>query len=307
MPRLYPSSNVKHDIERSTLPFRELDSAGRGFLTHEGSTRLGTLGYLPWEIRQQIFAFLVASSYTYRDSYKWPEHDYRVSRTGPSFIIDPPQGFWKYDGYTTAKENRSDFPHSMNERFPEPFDLYSYYLKVHQNYHKHRLAVRLASPDLKNEFEHAFLANQTFFFDCAVALARFLNRLSDQRQAQLRSLHLDLYGCGSDCCIRRWTKVRKEIGHGWTLVCAQIPKNLVSVQLELGCVYFKWPPWHSEDHVGEPQYHRHGVSPAKQLLEVISKQIVRRSPQVRLELVGDSRLSREEHATLSNVIGEVES
>lgn len=232
---------------------------------------LGTLGYLPWEIRQQIFAFLIAGSYTYRDSYKGPQHDYRVSRTVFPSIIDPPQGFWKYDGYTTAKENRSDFPHSMNERFPEPFDLYSYYLKVHQNYHKHRLAVRLASLDLKIEFEHAFLANQTFFFDCAVALARFLNRLSDQQQAQLRSLHLDLYSCGSDCCIRRWGKEGKEIGHGWTLVCAQIPKNLVSVQLELGGVYFK---------------SRHGVSLVKQLLEVISKQIVRRSPQVRLEVVG---------------------
>lgn len=153
----YHKKIVKHSQKQSAW------SSKARTLDAKLGTRLGTLVYLPFEIRQQIFKHVF-------DNY-YPGEDGRYAQVPETF---------DYLGRT--KENLCD---QLLEDHPTGgiFELDSYRLISEIAF---VVSLRLASPTLKDEFEHFFLHNNVFKFLCPRRLSEFLSQLSSLHRAQRR-------------------------------------------------------------------------------------------------------------------------
>lgn len=146
-----------------------------GLIDSERITRLGILGYLPWEVRQQIWREVLCSAYWSADGV--------LSYLGPGC----PFGLQNYDG--------------------SPYIANSFYLKSISNLYE-------TSSDVDAEFKSMFLSTNQFQFACARNLAYFLDCLSSTQRCQIFHFNICLFTCpvhihGS--CIREWISVFERI------------------------------------------------------------------------------------------------
>lgn len=194
----YHKKIVKHSEKQSawTSKARTLDA--------RLGTRLGTLVYLPFEIRQQIFKHVF-------DNY-YPGEDGRYARVPETF---------DYLGRT--KQNLYD---QLIEDHPTGgiFELDSYKIISETAF---VVSLRLASSTLKDEFEHFFLRNNVFTFLCPRRLSDFLSQLSSLHRAQLIRIAIGIWSkCG--CC------TPQESDYGWKLICSLLPESLRLIIIKLG-------------------------------------------------------------------------
>lgn len=151
----YHKKIVKHSQKQSAW------SSKARTLDARLGTRLGTLVYLPCEIRQQIFKHVF-------DNY-YPGEDGRYARVPEIFEY---LGRTKQDPYDQILE---DHPTGGI------FELDSYRIISGTGF---VVNLRLASPTLKDEFEHFFLCSNVFKFLCPRRLGDFLRQLSSLHRAQ---------------------------------------------------------------------------------------------------------------------------
>ncbi|CAF9941062.1 hypothetical protein IMSHALPRED_002411 [Imshaugia aleurites] len=195
----YHKKIVKHSQKQSAW------SSKARTLDARLGTRLGTLVYLPCEIRQQIFKHVF-------DNY-YPGEDGRYARVPEIFEY---LGRTKQDPYDQILE---DHPTGGI------FELDSYRIISGTGF---VVNLRLASPTLKDEFEHFFLCSNVFKFLCPRRLGDFLRQLSSLHRAQLLRITIKVWS-ECRCC------TRQESDYGWKLNCSLLPESLrlITIELEL--------------------------------------------------------------------------
>ena len=218
-------------------------------------TELGTLVYLPCEIRQQVFKAL------YHAYFDWT-NDWPLCYMAQTF--------------------------SSTMRAHDIFDLASY-CRIYQTIDyrpaecpPHELSIpiplRLSSPTLGLEFDDCFLFNTIFKFESSARLQMFLDQLSDFHLTKVRRIIISIWvPCGCRCpdlLIGRWD--------GWKTTCSQLPASLQQVSFDLD---YSRPRNHTES----CRRGRHGRLPkqlkaAANLVEVLSKRIARSAPGAVLEM-----------------------
>ena len=224
----YPT---RRDVFAMTLPFRQLDSwpshvakvikqtrnrwtwfINARALDDKLSTRLGTLSYLPREIRQKIYQ-------EHLDSYFCPCKD--CARAGTSC-----RGwFWEYvhgtredtdiDSSVFELKSYDIYCPEPDEESGEGFD------RVEGPNVAPLSHIRLSSPTIKAEFEHFFLSERIFQFACPYVIPPFLDQLSEVQQSQLQ--HVALNFAIDPCC------TLADSRKGWMANCSLLPSTLKTV------------------------------------------------------------------------------
>lgn len=217
----------------------------------ERGTELGTLGYLPWETRQQVLKVIIDGQF------------YGESQAPRTLCYD-----------LTASST-------------DVFNLDSYYVelvKLRLRYPSQGISdLRLSSVTLSFEYDSLFLSNTIFKFQCRTVLDKFLAQLSDLHQTKLRSIIISIWvpcGCGS-------RRLRQDWEDGWKTSCFQMPASLRQVSFELrcsrprnhalSCANRRFPRRYSEFKV------------VANLVEVLSKRIVRSAPEAVMEMHEDAK------------------
>lgn len=254
-------------------------------------TSLGTLGYLPWEVRRFIFEIVLRGYFEEcKHPLEWSER-YRC--------------LWYLNRYNYIHEAidkwdwQVDYERRVNTPgVPDVFELDSY---QPSNPNAPTMNVRLASQSLRTEFEHHFLRDSNFSFDCPRALEEFLGQLTCHQKAQLRHFYFELWNC-CGCC------TAQESDGGWISMASQLPPFLKSLRIEIEC------------NRGLPGINAFGVhrGPAelKQLnraatfLEIMSKMAARSAPRLTTSMVkGDTRYTgmlQEDNDLLDAAVADVE-
>ncbi len=233
----------------------------------ERGERLGTLGYFPSEIRQEIFRIV----YEY-------EHCWAIHR--------------KHEGWPNSKGRYSDLwlhhgrdPHS--EIWPDfqSSDPHSWLWGIN--------GLRFASPSTKAEFDHLCLSRTSFWFDCPLKFTTVLKKFPTIQHSQLRSVTFSLFQYCYNCDHLRYNVSRENLyDHkdwyrkntlDWMALFANLPPGLTSLEFELGSL--PWPTDRMETFqnawtglkMEESFHHLLG------LMIALSKQARRRSPGVHLK------------------------
>ena len=252
----------------------------------DAGTRLGTLRFLPYEIRQQIFQIVL--------------EDYFEEQLEQQLAI------FNRGRYSVGRVNRSilqiTFRHCCCKReVPNVFDLRSYF-GVWQATERPPMSLRLASLSIQSEFDGNFLACNTFHFTCPFTLQGFLDQLSPFKQRQLRSVSLAMFEywvCNSDPLVCR---------DQWMAACQRLPPGLISVEMKspysLRDVLTFWTnrPKSFYDGQGANSVNRL----ATELLEPLFKKIARASPQAVISWTGRENLYEEDCAVLHAGLAELE-
>lgn len=239
---------------------RELDT--------ERGTELGTLGYLPWEIRRGILKEV-------------------------------------FDGYFRIHENcglapRTLYylcPNRLTEPAPDIFNLYDSYRElVSQGHRKCYISsisrelssLRLSSATLRFEYDDLFLSSTIFKFESPTSLNEFLNQLTDNHQTKLRRIIINIW-VPCDC---RPHSLRRDWRDGWKTACFQLPASLRQVSFELD--YSR--PWSQPWSHNFRSCFQHGdsrqpneIKAVADLVEVLSKMIVRSAPDAVIEMHESAR------------------
>lgn len=210
-------------------------------LDDELNTRLGTLGYLPLEIRLNIFRHVL-------ENY--------IEEALTSQIFHDPFGYHHFDYYKyehPVSEEDHDYPsilewQVMKDQFmerpieivekdrahgsedPELYDIFS--LRSHNwNWGEPAFAmdIRSSTNDIKLEFDGLFLSTMTFRFQCQKALRHFIKQFSLTQLAQVRSIIIEItacYGCHFEDL---------EFSYkSWGSVCSLLPSTLRSIRFAPG-------------------------------------------------------------------------
>ena len=171
-------------------------------------TGLGTLGYLPWEIRQIIYQMIIEiyqASETASGFRRWYGNANGIDGNVWTYKNDPPP-------------QKSSFPFCSCSYYPGHWHA------------THEFLIRRASPTLKEEFEHAFLSGRTFRFHRATKFAEFLSRLDEKQASYLRFLRLNLYAGPN---FARSKRQGRQIGEEWLQSCTQLPGGLTCVEFDI--------------------------------------------------------------------------
>ena len=201
--------------------------SGATALDDELSRRLGTLGYLPFEVRDKIFRLVL-------DEYIEEALRYQL-------YLDP-----------MAQPYRSDHPFgvtwlAMKQNFKTEFEIR---ITPHFSAHKFKdaklekvfclrqkcfgpppdfvMPLRLATADTKFEFDRVFLSTMTFDFSCPKALELFISELSAVQMSQVKSITIRFHGC-NDCL----GKSNEGIYYKWGNLCAKLPSTLTLINFDL--------------------------------------------------------------------------
>ena len=260
----------------------------------DAGTRLGTLRFLPYEIRQQIFQIVLEDYF-----------DEVEEQLGQQYPI---LNRWRYRGVGSV--NRSmlqiDFEGRhcccKRDKVPNVFDLRSYF-GVRQATERLPMSLRLASPSIQPEFDCVFLSRSTFQFICPFTLHKFLDQLSPFQQSQLKCLRLSMFqrwGCDSDSSTRR---------DQWMAACQRLPRGLKSVEMQppdrLEDVPAVWTKRSTEFYFGQPS-NDNIRRIAMELLEALCKEVSRASPQAVISWTADEELGKEDCAALDAMLAELE-
>ena len=256
----------------------------------DAGTSLGTLRFLPYEIRQQIFQILLDD---YFDEFLeqrrqilsmlYRSRDRCVGQFDRSLLQIHIEGL----GCSCKRD-----------RVPNVFNLRSYHFwPVPEPL---PMSLRLASQSIQREIDSVFLSRRTFQFTCPFTLHNFLDQLSPFQQRQLRCLRLSMFPywvCDSDPLTRR---------DQWMAACQRLPPSLKSVEMV--------SPFRLKDVPGflkNSTYFRSGQADNKvnrlatELLEVLCKKVSRASPRAVISWTG-RELSKEVSAVLDAALAELE-
>ena len=260
----------------------------------DAGTRLGTLRFLPYEIRQQIFQ-IVLEEYFDEVEEQLGQQNSILTRW-----------MYRYIGSVSRSRLQIHFEglHCCCERdkVPNIFDLRSYF-GVRQTNERLPMSLRLASPSIQPEFDCVFLSRSTFHFTCPFTLHQFLDQLSPFQQSQLKCMKLSMFQywrCYSDALTHR---------DQWMAACQRLPRELKSVEIE--------PPYRLEDVPAfwkkrSPRFYFGPPNNANirriaiELLEPLCKKVSRASPRAVISWTRDEELAREDHAALDAVLAELE-
>ncbi|CAD6590158.1 MAG: hypothetical protein ASARMPRED_004594 [Alectoria sarmentosa] len=162
-------------------------------LDEKRGTQLGTLGFLPWEIRQTIIEKVFDREF--HETIYLPEFKRTVLET----LDNPPKTYFE-----------DDFPYSWRSG---SLDFYIAYL-------------RNASASTKVEVEYTFLTKTNFKFRSPNALIYFLGRLTTYQQNLLRSITIPL-------CTRAYETDITAGNQAWMDAYAHLPSGLTSIKFGL--------------------------------------------------------------------------
>ena len=260
-----------HRVLAATLPFKQINVPPNLFhraidqtqkrwawfmesreLDTERGTELGTLGYLPWEVRQQILKIV------------YDRHFYGKSYHGPRTLC------YEIPPWAIAAPNIFDFSYSYNVTTRACWVSHT----TRTNF-----GLRRSSATLGFEYEGLFLSNTIFKFKSPTALEKFLGQLSDFHQTKLRRIIIDIWvlcGCRSP-------RLRRDWRDGWKTACFQLPASLRQVSFELD---YSRPRGHNAR-----SCFRHGnsrqtneIKAVANLVEILSKMVVRSAPEAVIEM-----------------------
>ena len=145
------------------------------------------------------------------------------------------------------------------------------------------LSLRLPSPTLGLEFDDFFLFNNIFKFGSPARLQMFLDQFSDFHQTKIRRIILGIWvpcGCHTRDCLTRGLLINWR--DGWKAACSQLPASLQRVSFELD--YSR-----HETHAASCRLQGYkrlpkDIKAAANLVEVLSKRIVRTAPAAMVEM-----------------------
>ena len=261
----------------------------------EAGTRLGTLRYLPYEIREQIFKIALED---YFDDIFW-----RRKRCGTNQLPN--------SCYLPEFQLRSNFDLFVccckRDRMPEIrhiFDLASYYC-FPRSIGRAPLNLRFTSPSIEPEFERIFLTCSTFEFECAVTVERFLDLLSPFQQSQLKCLRLvpfedrSCYYVPRDCNYERRDH--------WMTVCQRLPLGLKSVEFVMPDCLIDIPgSWSTRPQFYEFDDTAKELELAAELLQELCKKVRRASPRAVISLTSEVGMNEDERNLVDAMLREIE-
>ena len=233
--------------------------------------RLGTLGYLPLEIRQKIWCAVIEN---YKERYLAGLHDITVED-----VMDLDRYL-----YFTPEHKFSSKNHNRILQC-EIFNLHCYQKSPRVFCGRGTMYFRYVSPEAKIELENAFIFTNSFGFFCPKALDHFLNSLSASHGCLLQSISIRLFGCHF-CTLdefdQEWPDERSlnRSYRAWTAVVERLPATLKSIKFELG-----WEGILSDRWPGVPPDAR-SVKKALRLLEIMTKKAQRQAPKAQISLSG---------------------
>lgn len=158
----------------------------------ELKTQLGTLVFLPWDVRENIYQLLIKaylqdllSDNLFHDKKTQKTH-YRAFERGGRCLSYRLDCTWS--------------GHPPNEEKFPIFELASYSTRFETSYlHLGRpmiwyqpIRARFASPTLQDEFDRVYLSTFTFVFTCPFSFSMFIARLSFKQQQYLRSIEFEV-------------------------------------------------------------------------------------------------------------------
>ena len=259
----------------------------------DAGTRLGTLRFLPYEVRQQIFEIVledyfvaVEGSLSYQhfifDGHRWPTGD-GVNGLKLQLQFNGKHCCCKQDKVPNVLDLRSYFPGSCATE-------------------KGRMGLRLASPSIQQEFDYLFLSRCTFRFSCPFTIHRFLDQLSPIQQRQLKRLALDIFTywrCSSDLMTCR---------DQWMTVCERLPPELTSVDLRSHRGFLRGVNRLLKDKPRSlPARHADIVTRlALACLDVVCKKVSRASPRAVIYWSGHEEVDTEESVVWDAGLPELE-
>ena len=224
-------------------------------LDDECSTRLGTLGYLHWEIRAEIFRRVI-EDYMERKRFWDSEIDFAIAQAWPLHKV--PVDDWDECFYLRLRSHESGLSKLLLT-----------------------MPLRIATFDTKFEVDHVIFSTETFWFDCPSKLRQFLGGLSADHRSRLRSINIVIFQC--EHC--RLEGVGREYS-GWRSACDQLPSSLPSVKLTIGSWVYSSYPWTIWDTWRMDQVTRsRRVKRAKELVEFLSCQILRTAMEAEVAIV----------------------
>ena len=234
--------------------------------------RLGTLQYLPREIRQHIFMMVLVGSID--EHYKAvDEYDRAFSSLGH---IDCERPKTLELRYQRKGANCCSILSNQKPAFAGVFNLASY-CDFRPRLRSVSLNIRLASRSIQAEFDYIFLTRSTFAFECPTALRIFLDHLTPLQQGQLRRLKLCMFGS-------RFRSICSERSRDqWLYQCRKLPPNLTSVEFvmpyRLRNIYRCWMyNWMGEDDAT--------LRDVAEVLKVFCMIVVRAVPRARISYSG---------------------
>ena len=270
----------------------------------KAGTRLGTLRFLPPEIRRQIFKMVLEDCFHERIR---KERLFEAMYSGISSEHCDHLIKWhlRYEG---------KFCRCWRDRNPEPWDIFNLesYNAIEKSAERVPLSLRSVSPSIRQELDRVFLTSNTFEFSCPSSLERFLDRLSPSQQAQLKCVRLHVFGFYS---LLRSTSTRygdwctPDASHFhelWIAICERLPSRLKSVQIN---VSYRSRRWREESQNHCWANNARDVDRVVEVLRLLSKQVCRACSQANISLTGWEELSGANQGTrevLEAVLQELE-
>ena len=230
----------------------------------ELGTRLGTLNYLPLEIRRVIYDYIVQyyhlhidvrediSTWLYVDRQRWIEDA------------------WYFNlGYTERRNTRGD---------PSIWEYNSYW----SPYPPGTLATfRLTSPTVKEEYEYWFLRTRQFAFETSFAYHGFMKQLTVEQQGWIRSLQIEIMAESTRALLSD-----TEADQAWMNICDELPTTLQVVNLFLDRRCRLALPGNFSRGFRRGRREIRNVARAAEMLSTLRKRILRRIPGVETHFGG---------------------
>lgn len=245
----------------------------------QANTRLGTLRFLPYEIRQQIFKIVLED---YVDEYNLQRKWY-----GDTWLRAEGLTKWQlsYEGWYCRCGNAEH----------DVFTLASY-SHITQYDKRAPLNLRFASESLEQEFDRVFLASNTFEFNSPASLERFMGMLSPLQQRQLKCIKLHTFGDGYWV----YSSDMQKLFKAWMAVCERLPPGLISVQFILS--HQRWWRVSLRGYWAGNRRDRGFVDG----FGLLSKKVSRACPRAQISLTGREEMCKEVNDVLDAMLQELE-
>lgn len=226
----WKTKNLQPQKERFAQALRQTKKRWSWFVQaktrdNEQHTSLGTLGYLPLEIRVKIYALVLNTQV--RSISDWGSY-YQVPRWRNTVMRDGPPMSWMHFNYqacafgcwngkgeipntdlcplnlrTIKRTGKTYEPHRVRPRpgYPGPLNLRTYFAQV-DFLNEYLLTPFISvSRSLRDDFGDYMIGSRNISFRCSASFAHFLRSLSQRQIASLRRITIDLtgpdypYGC----------------------------------------------------------------------------------------------------------------
>ena len=267
-------------------------------------SHLGTLGFLPLEIREQIWCATI-------DNYKqdfWQNHIKHIEERRPprgrEWMTPWVERFLDCHVSNTGVWKWKKYHHTIIGL--DVFDLSSYHELNPESTESGAMHLRYASPEAKVELENMFVYTNAFRFFCPKVMGHYHSQLSPYHRALLRSISISLFDCPhcppedleSLSSRRSWLKTIRQ---AWLHNIERLPATLKSLTFELGTVEISIPA-----NSAFKRRDREDFLMATELVEFTTKNARRRAPGAEIGLKKWWRLGPEESEFVQRMFEEVE-